>query len=113
MTSEEIVQQQVEAYNERNIVKFLACHASDIELYTFPESEPYCVGKASLKEIYQSVFENSPNLNAAILNRIIMGNIVIDHENVTGRKGIASIKIIAIYEIKNGLISKARFIREK
>ena len=40
-----------------------------------------------------------------------MSNIVIDNEKVTGRKGIESSIIISIYEIENGLIAKARFIK--
>ena len=111
MTPEQIVQAQVDAYNSRNISDFINCHAPDIELFSFPENTPYATGRAGLKEIYQDVFENSPDLHAEITNRIVMGNTVIDHEKVTGRKGIDSLIIIAIYEIENGLIAKARFIR--
>ncbi len=112
MNSENIVQAQVNAYNDRNLSKFLDCHAEDIELYRYSEEQPYSIGKEGLKNIYQDVFENSPNLHAEILNRMVMGNMVIDHEKVTGRKGVESSIIIAIYEIENGLIAKARFIRE-
>ncbi len=112
MNSENIVQAQVNAYNERNLSKFLDCHADNIELYSFAEDKPYSIGKEHLKNIYQDVFENSPNLKAEILNRMVMGNTVIDHEKVTGRKGVETSIIIAIYEIENGLIAKARFIRD-
>jgi len=113
MNSEDIVQKQVNAYNERNLSNFLDCHAENIELYSFSENKPYAIGKENLKNIYQDVFENSPNLNAEILNRMVMGKVVIDHEKVTGRKGVETSIIIAIYEIENGLIAKARFIREQ
>ena len=111
MTPTQIVQAQVDAYNARNISDFINCHAPNIELFSFPENTPYANGRASLKEIYEDVFDNSPNLHAEINNRIVMGNTVIDHEKVTGRKGIDTLTIIAIYEIENGLIAKARFIR--
>ena len=112
MNPERIVQQQVDAYNKRNLKVFLDCHAPEIELYSFSENLPYAIGRSALKDIYQDVFENSPNLHAEILNRMVMGNKVIDHEKVTGRKGVEVSEIIAIYEIENGLISKARFIRK-
>lgn len=112
MTPTQIVQAQVNAYNTRNLSDFIACHAPNVELYSFPNNIPYATGRAGLKEIYEDVFQNSPNLHAEISNRIVMGNIVIDHETVTGRKGIETLIIIAIYEIENGLIAKARFIRE-
>jgi len=113
MNSAEIVQKQVEAYNTRNLEMFLACHAEDVQLFRFSESTPYSVGKEKLKNVYKDVFENSPNLHTNIVNRMVMGNIVIDHEVVSGRKGVETSTIIAIFEIENGLISKARFIREK
>lgn len=111
MNSENIVQAQVDAYNARDLSKFLDCHATDIERYNFPDNTPYAIGKENLKNIYQDVFNNSPDLNAEITNRMVMGNIVIDHEKVTGRKGIECLEIVAIYEIKDGLITNARFIR--
>lgn len=110
--AEKIVQEQVQAYNTRDIDKFADCHAQEIELFNFSENEPFAVGRDKLKTIYKDVFENSPNLNTEILNRMVMGNKVIDHEIVTGRKGIDSLEIIAIYEIENGLIAKAHFIRK-
>lgn len=113
MNSEEIVQKQVEAYNTRNLENFLDCHATNIQLFSLFDNTPYSVGKENLKNVYKEVFENSPELHTEIINRMVMGNIVIDHEIVTGRKGVEKSTIIAIYEIENGLISKARFIREK
>ena len=112
MNPEKIVEEQVEAYNERNINKFLACHDLNVELYNFSESIPFAVGRAKLKEIYEEIFANSPNLNTEILSRIIIGNKVIDHEKITGRKGIETLEMMAIYEIENGLIAKAHFIRQ-
>ena len=112
MNTETIVQKQVNAYNERNISAFVECHAENVELYSFPENTPYSIGREKLKNRYKEIFESSPNLNTEILSRMVMGNIVVDHEKVTGRKGVESSIIIAIYEIENGLISKARFLRE-
>lgn len=112
MNPEEIVQAQVVAYNNRDIEKFAACHAVQVELFNFSEPVPFVVGRERLIEVYGDVFQNSPSLHTEIINRIIMGNKVIDHEVVTGRKGIERLEIIAIYEVKNSLISKAHFIRK-
>lgn len=113
MTPKEIVQKQVEAYNSRDIDTFAACHHPEVELFIFPEVEPFAKGNATLKERYRGIFNESPNLNCQVNNRIVMGNTVIDHETVTGRKGVAVSEIIAIYEIKDGLIFKAHFIWKK
>lgn len=111
MTPEEVAQAQLVAYNNRDIDTFASCHAPDVELYTFPEVEPFAIGRDRLREIYGDVFENSPNLHAEVTHRIVLGNTVIDHELVTGRKGIDHLEIIAIYTIKDGQISKAHFVR--
>ncbi len=112
MTPEEIVQKQVDAYNSRDIQTFVACHHPKVELYNFSEASPYATGADQLHNIYNDVFINSPQLHADIVNRMVMGNIVIDHEKVSGRKGIDSLEIIAVYEVQDGLIAKARFIRK-
>ena len=112
MNPEATIQKQVEAYNARDIATFVACHDANVELYNFAESTPFAVGHADLKKIYGDVFDNSPNLNTEILNRMVMGNTVIDHEIVTGRKGVDQLEIIAIYEIENDLIAKAYFKRK-
>lgn len=112
MSPKEIIERQVKAYNERNLSEFVACHHSAVELYNFSESVPFAVGASRIKEIYQEVFESSPNLNTEIIKRMVMGNTVIDHEIVTGRKGVDRLEIIAIYEVENDLIVKAHFIRK-
>ena len=112
MNPETIVQKQVEAYNSRDINEFIGCHDLGIKLYNFGESTPYAIGRTKLKEIYGDVFDTSPNLNTKIIKRIVMGNTVIDHEIVTGRKGADLSEIIAIYEVEDDLIVKAYFKRK-
>ncbi len=106
-----IVQKQVEAYNARDIDQFVECHDANVRLYNFAEASPFATGHSDLRQIYGDVFDNSPNLNAKILNRMVMGNTVIDHEIVTGRKGV-DVEIIAIYKVENDLIVEARFKRK-
>ena len=112
MNSESIVQQQVDAYNSRDISKFLSCHHPQVQLFNFSESVPFAVGLTSIRKIYQAVFDTSPKLHTEILHRIVVDNKVIDHEIVTGRSGVDTLEIIAIYEIEDDLIRKAHFIRK-
>lgn len=113
MNPETIVQDQLEAYNSRNLDEFISYYSADIKIYNFQESEPFIQGLENLKHTYKEVFENSPNLNAKIDKRIVFDNKVIDHEKVTGRKGISFIEVIAIYEIKDDLIAQVTFIRKE
>ena len=63
----------------------------------------------ALKKQYAPFFKSTPDLNAEIVNRIVIGNKVIDKEKVlvNGK----TIYAIAIYEIQNGLISRVTFIQ--
>lgn len=103
-----IVQKQLEAYNKRDIDAFMATYANDIKLYDYPEKLK-SEGQKAMRESYDKFFKNTPDLHAFIKNRIILGNKVIDKEQVTinGKIHIA----VAIYEIENGKIKKVTFIQ--
>ena len=53
--------------------------------------------------------KESPNLHTEILNRIVMGNTVMDHEIDTGRNGVDKLELVAIYEVEDGKIARAYF----
>jgi hypothetical protein len=103
-----IVQKQLDAYNARDIEGFLATYASDIKLYNFPNTLR-TDGVAAMRKGYGSYFESTPDLHAEIKNRIVIGNTVIDEEEVTVNGYISN--AVAIYEVENGKISKVTFVR--
>ncbi len=105
---EAIVNKQLEVYNNRDIDGFVNTYSVDIKLYTFPNAAT-TQGRAALKRQYASFFESVPDLNAEIVNRIVLGNKVIDKEKVTvnGRVFYA----VAIYEVENDLIKRVTFIQ--
>ena len=109
-TTEKIVQKQLDSYNARNLEPYLECFSDDVQVFSFPSGEMTYSGKDKLRDIYADIFEQSPNLHCELLNRIVFDNKVIDHESVTGRKGVDVTEIVAIYEIENGLIAKAHFM---
>ncbi|HEU4496615.1 MAG TPA: nuclear transport factor 2 family protein, partial [Flavobacterium sp.] len=103
-----LVQQQLNAYNARNIEAFLAPYAEDVELYDFPD-KLMGKGKESMRKIYGQMFATLPDLHCEIKERIIQGNTVIDHERVRIRKN-SFVEATAIYKIENGKIQKVYFI---
>ncbi|MEL6969953.1 MAG: nuclear transport factor 2 family protein [Bacteroidota bacterium] len=112
MNPETIVQKQLDTYNARDLVGFLSCYTKEVEIFNFGEAEPYMLGIAAIEEVYKDIFDQSPNLHAHLENRIVFDNKVIDHEKVTGRKGVDFTEIVAIYEVTDGLISRVRFMRK-
>ena len=106
--AESVVQEQLEAYNNRDIEAFTDTYANGIELYDFPKSLNL-KGKSKLAQRYVSFFEDTPDLHCEIQNRIVIGNKVIDHESVTVNGRL--INAIGINEVENGEIAKVTFIK--
>ena len=106
--AESIVQEQLDAYNKRDLDAFADTYSQGIELYQYP-NELNSKGLSKLKQQYGSFFESTPDLNCEIVNRIVIGNKVIDHESVTVNGSV--FKAIAIYEVMNGEIAKVTFIQ--
>lgn len=77
------VQQQLEAYNERNLEEFLEAYASDI-LIEDGAGEEIMRGMEQLRAFYGELFSNSPDLHCDVVNRISVGNWVIDEEKIEG-----------------------------
>ena len=105
----QLIQRQLNAYNEQNIDAFLDTYADDIELYAFPDSLT-CKGKDALRKRYEPMFKRCPDLHCEIKNRTIQGNVIIDKEYVTGI-GKQPLEAIAIYTVVNGKIKKVHFIK--
>lgn len=112
-SADQIVQQQLEAYNARNVDEFMAVFHQDIEIWTLGSESPSAVGWEKVKAIYQELFEQSPELHSKLLNRSVIGNRVIDYERISGRKGSKEdLFLVMIYEVEEGKIRRAWAVRE-
>ena len=107
-SAEAIVQNQLNAYNDRNIDAFLNTYSEDVQVFNFP-NELRFKGRANMREQYADFFRNTPDLHCKIKNRIVIGNKVIDKEYVTMNG--TNFSVVAIYEVENGKIAKVTFIR--
>ena len=110
ITPELLVQQQLNAYNARNIEAFLEPYSDDVEIYTFPNTL-ISKGKDGMRKSYTEMFTKLPNLHCELKGRIVQGNIVIDRESVSGIRSNTNVEATAVYEIKNHKIIKVYFIR--
>lgn len=105
---ETIVQEQLDAYNNRDIEGFLETYTDDIELFNFP-SQRRSKGKEEMRKGYGGYFESTPDLNCEIKNRMVIKNIVIDEEYITANGN--NFSAVAIYEVSDGKIAKVTFLR--
>ncbi|TJY36169.1 nuclear transport factor 2 family protein [Pontimicrobium aquaticum] len=106
--AEAIVQKQLEAYNNRDIDAFMATYSKNVKLYNYP-NELQTDGAQQMRKRYEQWFNQTPDLRAFIKKRIVIGNKIIDEEQVTANGQIFN--AVAIYEVENGLISKVTFIQ--
>ena len=106
-TPESVVQRQLDAFNARDIDALLAVYADDAQLFEHP-SKLVAQGSAELRERFTARFQE-PNLRAALLQRIVAGAMIIDHEKVTRTfpEGAGQIELVMIYEVKERRIAKA------
>lgn len=109
-TSPEIViQRQLDAYNARDLESWLSTYA--------PNARQYELGGKLLAEGHEQIRARTaprfsePNLHARLIRREVMGNVVVDHEDVirTFPEGPGCIELVCVYVVEQGLIQSASF----
>jgi putative hydrolase of HD superfamily len=105
----EVIQRQLYAYNAKDIDGLLATYAPDAEQYTL-HSERLAKGHVEMRPRFLARFAE-PDLNARLMSRTVMGNVVVDFELITRNfpEGVGTLEMLCIYEVANGLIQKVSF----
>ena len=98
MNPEAVVQRQLDAYNARDLMRFVACYADDVHVWRPPAPQPVIVGRQALSDHYAAHSFNLPGLHAALVGRMVFGNKVIDQERIVG-VGEQPIDAAAVYEV--------------
>lgn len=104
-----VVQRQLEAYNAKNLNAWLDTYA--------PDAKQFELGGALLAEGHAAIRARTaprfsePNLQAILLKRVVMGNVVIDHEDVlrTFPEGPGRVELVCVYVVEQGKIQSATF----
>lgn len=104
-----VVQGQLDAYNARDIDRFMSFWADDCEYYAFP-SQLLARGLDAVRIRHVERFRE-PNLFGRLLNRMVVDNLVVDQETVTRMfpEGPGQVDVIAMYEVEAGRIARAWF----
>lgn len=104
----EVVERQFDAYNKLDLEGFLLNFSNSFKGYRMPSTEPTFVGKEQLSQFYSTERFNRPALRAELINRTVIGNKVFDHERIWGVKE-DHIEMMAVFEVRDGLIQTAWF----
>ena len=108
MTPAAIVQRQLDAYNAHDLDRFAECFSDDVCLFRMPSDTPGTVGKTAMRAFYAEHRFSIPGLRAELLNRIVLGDTVADHERIHGL-GEQPSEVMAVYRIIDGVIASVRF----
>ena len=102
------MQRQLDAYNARDVDGFAACYAEAAAGYRLADGTPVFVGKPALVAHYTRAFA-ARGVRAALVNRIVIGQTVIDHERLTdtGRPGFDA---AVIFRVVDDLIASVWFV---
>lgn len=105
-----VVQRQLDAYNAKDIEAFMACWAQDAKIYAHPDTL-LADGAAAIRARHELRFRE-PNLFGRLVQRMSVGNTVVDREAVTRTfpEGPGQVDVIAIYELAAGRITRAWFV---
>ena len=106
---EVVVQRQLDAYNARDLEAWLSTFADDAKQFLL-EGELLAQGHSEIRDRARSRFSEL-NLQATLIRRMVMGNIVIDHEDVTRtfQEGPGRIEFICIYRVEDGKIQSGTY----
>ena len=108
---ETVVQRQLDAYNARDLDAWSASFAEDAVQYEFP-GKLLAQGMEQIRARTGPRFASEPDLHATLIRRAVMGNVVIDYEDVTRNlpEGIGRVEIVCIYLVEEGLIRSASYV---
>jgi hypothetical protein len=107
-TPEQAVQHQLDAYNAHDLPRFLEAYEDDVVVYRLPSTVPSFSSLAQLAEFYRTQRFNLPELRAELKSRMVIGNVVIDHERVYGVRD-RPFEVAASYQVIEGRIRTVWF----
>jgi uncharacterized protein (TIGR02246 family) len=110
MSAVDVVQRQLETYNAQDLEAFLATYAPDCVICDLNGAVTQS-GQTEIRARYATMFAQYPENKARLISRMALGDVVIDHENVTRGPTGPRLEAIAIYTVKNGLIARVDFIK--
>jgi hypothetical protein len=109
----QVVQAQLDAYNQRDLSAFMRYYASDCRIED-GQGDILLDGHAAIEARYRDLFAHAPHLHAEITTRLATGPYVVDEEHVTGLPahdgGERDLEAIAIYRIDDDLIRHVRML---
>jgi uncharacterized protein (TIGR02246 family) len=104
----EIIDQQYQAYEKRDLERFLSFYADDAKIHIVPSGR--CLdGLSEIREVFEQMFASSQSIRVNIDRQLVTGRYVMDREYARIMKDDTAIEVISLsmYRVENG---KIRFL---
>jgi hypothetical protein len=109
--NQDVIDNLVIAYNNHDARAFADFFSEDAMHGTL-HSELLQHGRKEIYQRYLEVFATYPENKTEVVQRIAFGQFVVDHELVTRSSSAEPFNVVAIYTLKDGLITRLDFVRE-
>jgi uncharacterized protein (TIGR02246 family) len=100
----------IEAYNSRSAHTLASFFAPDVKIFQHPNTLVQ-QGREGVLEHYTQVFAQNPQASVDVIYSVVIGDKVILHEKMRQSPEHDPFEVVAIYELKDGLIQRLDFIR--
>ncbi len=105
-----IVQAQLDAYNAQDVEALCKHYDPEIVIATL-NGDVTGRGIDAFRQKHVALFAQHPKNKASLLNRIVVGDTVIDHEHVERAPGGETFQVAAIYTLRAGKIVRTDFVK--
>lgn len=109
-TPRDVVNRQLAVYNAHDIEGYCALFSKDATISDLVTGQMICNGIDEIRAVYTKRFADNPGLRCTVHQRMESPAFAIDKETVYGLP-TGDLQIMAIYEVREGLIRSLRFIR--
>ena len=103
------VEAQLEAYNARDVVRFMPCFTEDC-VVDDGVGNRLMTGRAEMHARYEKMFAENPALHCNVVTRVRAGEYVMDEERVSGR-GPEELHVMVVYRLQGHQIAHVRILR--
>jgi hypothetical protein len=111
LTIETIAQGQLDAYNAQDLDRYCSFFTDDV-IVADVGGAVTGQGIDAYRDRYAGAFAKFPNNKAALLNRIVLANTVIDHERVDRGDGATpQFEVAAVYTFRGDKIARVDFAK--
>jgi uncharacterized protein (TIGR02246 family) len=108
----DLIDAQVKAFQSRDLERFVGFYASDAVIKD-GQGNVMMNGSEAIRGMYGQLFQNSPNLTVSIPSRMVVGDYVIDEEQLDGFILPGSpdqVHSVVVYRIGDGVIQEVTLL---